>query len=37
VREVPADLKAMIDVATGRTPVFPGPVEHSLDAVNATG
>jgi vancomycin permeability regulator SanA len=37
VREVPADLKAMIDVATGRTPRFPGPVEHSLDAVNATG
>jgi vancomycin permeability regulator SanA len=35
VREVPADLKAVLDVASGRRPTFPGPVEHSLDAVNA--
>jgi vancomycin permeability regulator SanA len=37
VREVPADLKALLDVWTGRRPTFPGPVEHSLDAVNARG
>lgn len=37
VREVPADLKAVLDVWTGRTPTFPGPVEHSLDTVNAAG
>ena len=37
VREVPADAKAMLDVILGRTPMFPGPVEHSLDAVNAAG
>lgn len=34
LREIPADLKATIDVWTGRRPTFPGPVEHSLDAVN---
>lgn len=35
VREVPAALKATFDVLRGRLPTFPGPVEHSLDAVNA--
>jgi vancomycin permeability regulator SanA len=37
VREVPAIDKAIIDVWTGRTPTFPGPREHVLDAVNAAG
>ena len=27
----------VLDVILGRTPMFPGPVEHSLDAVNAAG
>ncbi|HET9654363.1 MAG TPA: ElyC/SanA/YdcF family protein [Kineosporiaceae bacterium] len=37
VREVPADLKAVLDTWTGRLPTFPGPVENSLDEVNAAG
>jgi vancomycin permeability regulator SanA len=35
VREIPADVKSMIDVWAGREPTFTGPVEHSLDTVNA--
>jgi len=37
VREVPAVDKAIIDVLRGRTPTFPGPREHALDAVEAAG
>lgn len=36
-REVAASLLAVIDVACGRRPTFPGPREHSLDGVNAAG
>jgi len=37
VREVPAVDKAVVDVLRDRTPTFPGPREHALDAVNAAG
>jgi len=37
VREVPAVDKALLDVLRDRTPTFPGPSEHALDAVNAAG
>lgn len=37
VREFVADIKAVANRVTARTPRFPGPQEHSLDAVNATG
>jgi vancomycin permeability regulator SanA len=33
-REVAASLLAVVDVARGRRPRFPGPREHSLDGVN---
>lgn len=32
-RELPAIDKAVLDVVRGRTPIFPGPREHTLDAV----
>jgi vancomycin permeability regulator SanA len=37
LREVPAVDKAVVDTWRGRTPQFPGPREHDLDAVNAAG
>jgi vancomycin permeability regulator SanA len=37
VREIPAIDKSIIDVLRGRTPTFPGPREHTLDAVNTAG
>lgn len=37
VREIPAIDKAFLDVGRGRVPHFPGPREHTLDAVNAAG
>jgi vancomycin permeability regulator SanA len=37
LREIPAVDKSIIDVLRGRTPTFPGPREHTLDAVNAAG
>ncbi len=37
LREVPAIDKSVIDVVRGRTPMFPGPREHTLDAVVAAG
>jgi vancomycin permeability regulator SanA len=37
LREVPAIDKAVIDVIQNRTPTFPGPREHALDAVNGSG
>jgi len=37
VREVPAIDKAVLDVWRDRTPTFPGPREHALDAVVAAG
>jgi vancomycin permeability regulator SanA len=37
VREVPATGKSVLDVWRDRTPTFPGPREHALDAVNAAG
>jgi vancomycin permeability regulator SanA len=37
LREVPAIDKALLDVLRDRTPMFPGPREHALDAVNAAG
>jgi vancomycin permeability regulator SanA len=37
VREVPATGKSVLDVWLDRTPTFPGPREHALDAVNASG
>lgn len=36
-REVPAVHKAILDVLCRRTPRFPGPREHDLDAVNVAG
>ena len=36
-REVPAIHKAVLDVLCRRTPRFPGPREHDLDAVNVAG
>jgi vancomycin permeability regulator SanA len=36
-REVAASLLAVVDVARGRHPTFPGPREHSLDGVNTAG
>jgi vancomycin permeability regulator SanA len=35
LREVPAIDKSVVDVWRARTPTFPGPREHGLDAVNA--
>jgi vancomycin permeability regulator SanA len=37
LREIPATDKAVVDVLRGRQPTFPGPREHSLDAINAAG
>lgn len=37
VREIPAINKAVLDVWRDRTPTFPGPREHTLDAVNSAG
>ena len=35
VREVPAIDKSVLDVVRGRVPIFPGPRDHTLDAVTA--
>jgi len=37
LREIPAIDKSVIDVVRDRTPMFPGPREHALDAVVAAG
>jgi hypothetical protein len=37
LREIPAIDKSMVDVWRDRTPTFPGPREHTLDAINAVG
>jgi len=37
LREIPGIDKAVLDVWRDRTPMFPGPREHALDAVNAAG
>jgi vancomycin permeability regulator SanA len=37
LREIPAMNKAAVDVLRGRTPQFPGPREHDLDAVTGSG
>ena len=37
LREIPAIDKSVVDVVRGRTPTFPGPREHTLDAVVAAG
>jgi vancomycin permeability regulator SanA len=37
MREVPASVLAVVDVLRRRDPIFPGPRDHSLDAVVATG
>jgi vancomycin permeability regulator SanA len=37
VREIPAIDKAVLDIARGREPRFPGPREHDLDQVTGSG
>ena len=37
LREIPAIDKSILDVWRDRTPTYPGPREHALDAVNAAG
>lgn len=37
IREIPAIDKGALDVLRDREPTFPGPREHTLDAVNAAG